>query len=98
MSIAAGQAYKIASGCQDDSKDVLREQRQTTIAGVAVVEGFGYWGGKDVRVEFHPAEVNTGLVFIRDDLPTPAKFPRPSSTGLKRLDGPLWSVTVRWLR
>ena len=75
MSIVAGQAYKIASGCQDDSKDILREQRQTTIAGVAVVEGFGYWGGKDVRVEFHPAEVNTGLVFIRDDLPTPAKIP-----------------------
>ncbi len=30
--------------------------------------GFGYWSGRDVRVEFRPAPENTGLVFVRTDL------------------------------
>jgi len=46
--------------------DATRNQR--TIAGPASVEGFGYWDGRDVRVEFRPAEVNTGIVFVRRDL------------------------------
>jgi UDP-3-O-acyl N-acetylglucosamine deacetylase len=33
------------------------------------VEGFGYWSGRDVRVEFHPAPADSGVVFFRDDLP-----------------------------
>ena len=48
---------------------------QRTLAQVAVVEGFGFWSSKDVRVEFHPAPDNTGLVFVRDDLDTPARIP-----------------------
>ena len=43
-------------------------RNQQTIAGPAVVRGFGYWSGRDVRVEFRPAEPDTGVVFIRDDL------------------------------
>lgn len=46
--------------------DTLRNQR--TIAGTARVEGFGYWSGEDVGVEFRPAEVDTGVVFVRADL------------------------------
>jgi len=46
--------------------DTTRNQR--TIVGPASVEGFGYWDGRDVRVEFHPAEVDTGIVFVRCDL------------------------------
>ncbi|OHB84794.1 MAG: UDP-3-O-[3-hydroxymyristoyl] N-acetylglucosamine deacetylase [Planctomycetes bacterium RBG_16_64_12] len=46
--------------------DSTRNQR--TIAGPALVEGFGYWDGKDVRVQFRPADVNTGIVFVRSDL------------------------------
>ncbi len=33
------------------------------------MDGFGYWSGRDVRVEFRPADVNTGIVFVRRDLP-----------------------------
>jgi len=38
------------------------------LAGNAVVTGFGYWRGRDVRVEFRPAEVDAGVVFVRGDL------------------------------
>lgn len=44
-------------------------RRQATLAQPAVVEGFGYWTGADVRVEFRPAPPDTGVVFVRDDLP-----------------------------
>lgn len=43
-------------------------RQQRTIAKPAVVEGFGYWSGKDVRVEFRPAAADTGIVFVRGDL------------------------------
>ncbi|MGI9457022.1 MAG: UDP-3-O-acyl-N-acetylglucosamine deacetylase [Aeoliella sp.] len=39
----------------------LRHQR--TIARPAAVDGFGYWSGQDVRVEFRPAAPDTGVVF-----------------------------------
>lgn len=45
----------------------LRKQR--TIAAPVALEGFGYWSGRDVRVEFRPAEPNAGVVFVRHDLP-----------------------------
>jgi len=54
----------------DDSPplmDTLRNQR--TLACTAHVEGFGYWDGRDVRVEFRPAAADTGIVFVRRDLP-----------------------------
>ena len=41
---------------------------QQTIAKSVSVSGFGYWSGLDVRVEFRPAEVDTGYVFVRRDL------------------------------
>jgi len=44
-------------------------RNQRTIAKSAAVRGVGYFGGQDVRVEFRPAEVDTGIVFVRDDLP-----------------------------
>jgi len=43
-------------------------RNQRTIARPAAVEGFGYWHGKDVRVEFRPAAPCTGVVFVRRDL------------------------------
>jgi UDP-3-O-acyl N-acetylglucosamine deacetylase len=33
-----------------------------------VVEGVGYWSGRNVRVEFRPAPAETGIVFVRADL------------------------------
>jgi len=43
-------------------------RNQQTIARPAAVEGFGYWSGRDVRVEFRPAPQDTGVVFVRSDL------------------------------
>ncbi|MFV1964771.1 MAG: UDP-3-O-acyl-N-acetylglucosamine deacetylase [Pirellulaceae bacterium] len=51
----------------------LRQQR--TIARAVSVDGFGYWSGKDVRVEFRPAAADRGLVFVRSDLPKPVRIP-----------------------
>jgi UDP-3-O-[3-hydroxymyristoyl] N-acetylglucosamine deacetylase len=50
----------------------LRKQR--TLAGPAVVEGFGYWSGRDVRVEFQPAEPDSGIVFVRRDIGPAARI------------------------
>lgn len=85
MSTAASQAQttklKLAeqqaaaqSGSQTGTNPPLVNQ-QLTIAKVAVVEGFGFWSGKDVRVEFHPAKENSGIVFVRTDLPQPTCIP-----------------------
>jgi len=43
-------------------------RNQRTIAGPVTVRGVGYWSGRDVRIEFRPAEADTGVVFVRDDL------------------------------
>lgn len=43
-------------------------RKQHSLAETAVVEGFGYWSSRDVRLEFRPAPVNTGIVFVRSDL------------------------------
>jgi UDP-3-O-acyl N-acetylglucosamine deacetylase len=56
---------------------------QHTIRTRCHVDGFGYWSGEDVRVEFHPAAANTGITFVRTDLagddPTLARIPvRPN--------------------
>ncbi|MDX1947903.1 MAG: UDP-3-O-acyl-N-acetylglucosamine deacetylase [Pirellulaceae bacterium] len=39
------------------------------------VAGFGYWSGRDVRVELRPAPPGTGLVFVRSDLDRPRRIP-----------------------
>ena len=51
----------------------LRKQR--TIARPAEVTGFGYWSGKNVRVEFRPAAPGSGIVFVRSDLDPPRRIP-----------------------
>lgn len=48
---------------------------QHTIAGRASVAGFGYWYGKDVRIEFRPAPVGSGVTFVRSDLGPSARVP-----------------------
>ncbi len=48
---------------------------QNTIAEPVVVEGFGYWSGLDVRVEFRPAPPNTGVVFVRSDRDRTRRIP-----------------------
>ena len=48
---------------------------QHTLANPAIVEGFGFWSGLDIRVEFHPAKVGAGLNFVRIDLPNQPVIP-----------------------
>ncbi len=40
-------------------------RKQRTLARPAVVDGFGYWSGRDVRVEFRPAASGSGVIFVR---------------------------------
>ena len=49
-------------------------RKQRTLAQPAVVTGFGYWTGRDVRVEFRPAPADTGVVFVRGDLEKPVRI------------------------
>ncbi|HEX4150063.1 MAG TPA: UDP-3-O-acyl-N-acetylglucosamine deacetylase [Pirellulales bacterium] len=49
-------------------------RQQRTISRPVAVEGFGYWSGRDVRVEFRPAPADTGIVFVRTDLEQPARI------------------------
>jgi len=54
---------------------MLAKRNQHTLAGCCAVEGFGYWSGRDVRVEFRPAAANAGIVFVRGDLPGCPRIP-----------------------
>jgi UDP-3-O-acyl N-acetylglucosamine deacetylase len=60
-------------------------RRQRTLARPASVIGFGYFSGRDVRVEFWPAAENAGIVFVRHDLAANARV--PAAVGL-RIDAP----------
>ena len=59
-------------------------RNQRTIARPAVVAGFGYWTGRDVRVEFRPGAADSGIVFVRRDLdgspPIPATVENRAET------------------
>ena len=50
-------------------------RHQFTLAQSAEVAGFGYWSGRDVRVEFRPAAANAGYSFVRCDLPQELRIP-----------------------
>lgn len=70
----------------DDRRLVMNATRkQRTIAATAVIHGVGYWSGRDVRIEFRSAPVNTGIVFVRDDL---KGWPRIAATVENRYETP----------
>jgi UDP-3-O-acyl N-acetylglucosamine deacetylase len=50
-------------------------RKQQTIAAAVTTAGVGYWSGEDVRVEFRPAAVDTGIAFVRADLPGSPRIP-----------------------
>lgn len=50
-------------------------RRQRTILRPTTVDGFGYFSGRDVRVEFRPASVGTGVTFVRRDLVPKVRVP-----------------------
>jgi len=61
-------------------------RNQRTLAATASVQGVGYWSGREVRVEFRAVRPDTGVVFVRDDLPG---FPRVAAVVENRTDTPL---------
>ncbi len=61
------------------------QRYQQTISRRITVSGFGFWSGLDVTVEFRPAPVGPGVVFIRRDLPGLPVI--PANIG-HRADGP----------
>ncbi|HVX11741.1 MAG TPA: UDP-3-O-acyl-N-acetylglucosamine deacetylase [Pirellulales bacterium] len=58
----------------DVRRSLHASRRQHSIARAAVVEGFGYWSGRDVSVEFRPAAVDAGITFVRGDLTRPVRI------------------------
>ena len=47
--------------------------RQKTIKAAATVEGRGLFGGETCRLRFVPAPIDSGVVFVRADLPEPVR-------------------------
>jgi len=47
---------------------------QKTIKGEAKVSGKGLFGGKEAKVIFRPADANSGIVFVRTDVPEPVRI------------------------
>ncbi|MEX2315529.1 MAG: UDP-3-O-acyl-N-acetylglucosamine deacetylase [Pirellulales bacterium] len=60
-------------------------RRQRTLARPASVAGFGYFSGRDVRIEFWPAGEDAGITFVRHDLGSGARVP---VTKALRVDAP----------
>jgi len=50
-------------------------RNQNTIGKPVSVTGFGYWTGLDIRLEFWPAPVDSGIQFERSDLPGKPSVP-----------------------
>lgn len=48
---------------------------QTTIKGEGKLAGRGLFGGEQSRVTFRPAPEDTGVVFVRTDVPEPVRIP-----------------------
>jgi UDP-3-O-[3-hydroxymyristoyl] N-acetylglucosamine deacetylase/3-hydroxyacyl-[acyl-carrier-protein] dehydratase len=73
---------------------------QKTIAGPTALNGKGLFGGKDAKVVFRPASVDTGVVFVRTDISEPVRIraiapniaERPRRTSLRK--GPVSVETV----
>ena len=53
----------------------LSQRQQRTLAKPTTLSGFGYWTGCDLTVEFRPAAIDTGFVFVRNDLVPERRIP-----------------------
>ncbi|GHT23476.1 UDP-3-O-acyl-N-acetylglucosamine deacetylase [Planctomycetales bacterium] len=48
---------------------------QNTIAKCVTLQGFGFWTGEDVVLQFRPAKAGSGVVFVRNDLEALPRIP-----------------------
>lgn len=68
----------------------MKEVWQQTIKDEISYEGIGLHSGKPVSLRFIPGEVNTGIVFIRTDLPGNPEIPALAN----RVTGALRATTL----
>jgi UDP-3-O-[3-hydroxymyristoyl] N-acetylglucosamine deacetylase len=59
--------------CNDALNRLQRNQR--TLSREVELCGIGYWSSREVRLRFCPAEPNTGIVFIREDIASRPEIP-----------------------
>jgi UDP-3-O-acyl N-acetylglucosamine deacetylase len=64
---------RIEAGMNSPAK--LLPPLQQTIRRTAEVTGRGYLTGRDARLVFYPAEMGSGIVFVRSDLPGRPEIP-----------------------
>ena len=64
---------------------MLALRKQRTISSAVAIEGFGFWSSRDVRVEFRPADPDTGIVFVHRDMDRPARI---AATVANRVETP----------
>jgi UDP-3-O-[3-hydroxymyristoyl] N-acetylglucosamine deacetylase/3-hydroxyacyl-[acyl-carrier-protein] dehydratase len=57
---------------------------QKTIKGECKVRGRGLFGGKEARVVFRPAPVDSGITFVRTDVPEPVRISAVASNLAER--------------
>jgi UDP-3-O-acyl N-acetylglucosamine deacetylase len=50
-------------------------RQQTTISNPVSISGFGFWSGRNVTIQFRPAQVHSGITFVRSDLPGNPQIP-----------------------
>jgi UDP-3-O-acyl N-acetylglucosamine deacetylase len=75
---------------KDDWRQGMEARRyEHTLRTAAALAGVGYWSGRDVRVEFRPAEPRQGIVFVRSDLPG---CPRIPAVVANRIESPRRTV------
>ncbi len=55
------------------------------------MSGYGFWSGRDIDLKFQPAEANTGIVFVRSDLPGQPRIPAVIQN---RINGPRRTTLV----
>jgi UDP-3-O-acyl N-acetylglucosamine deacetylase len=88
-SLGAGQNEDSHYIVMDDWQGMEAIRNQRTLSATAAIEGIGYWSGRDVHVEFRPAEPHEGIVFVRSDL---AGRPRIPAAVANRIEMPRRTV------
>lgn len=66
-------------------------RKQTTLSREVSVSGFGFWSGRDIVVTFRPAAADSGIVFVRTDLPGQPRIPAVIQN---RVNGPRRTTLV----
>ncbi len=74
-----------------ESKTLAPLRKQTTISQSVSVSGYGFWSGQDIELKFQPASANSGIVFVRTDLPG---HPRIPAIIQNRINGPRRTTLV----